>query len=434
MSGGGQSHNKSEDAPDSVSDNASDKQVLRSTQDDSRFEQGDRLLKGMLALYLVAVAVATLQRGILGTENNFAIFRWAFEHLRLGQDLYSFHPGQHDDQFKYSPTFALLFAPFAPWPFAIGLTLWNATSAAAVWYAVTRLLPPRQAAWALGLAFVEVLTCLQRAQSNALCAALIILAFIAFERGQLWRASAAIATGAFVKIFPLAALAFALWQRRIVRFSVVFVAVMAGFLALPLVVTSPTRLIAQYASWRATEAHDADELQFDCVQCAAKVDGGGLYGGVMQQLRFWTGAAIPNWPVQLAGTLLLLLPIALRWRDRDDPAFRRLVLCSLLVYVVIFNHQSESPSFVIAMLGVTIWWASGARTRWQTTWMVLTVLIVSLAYSDLMPGQIRSELFGRYRLKTVPCLLAWLAMQWELWRGAPTVPTRPTPPAVPLVA
>jgi hypothetical protein len=404
-----------------------EKRVLRVAQDDNG-------VKWMLALYLVAVAVATVQRGILGIENNFAIFRWAFVHLQHGQDLYAFYPGQHDDQFKYSPTFAVLFAPFALWPFAIGLTLWNATSAVAVWYAVTKLLPPRQAVWALGLAFIEVLTCLQRAQSNALCAAVIILAFIALERGQLWRASIAIATGAFVKIFPLAALAFALWQRRIIRFAFVFVAVMAGFVALPLAVTSPTRLIEQYASWRATEAHDADELEHDCVQCAAKVDGGGLYGGVMQQLRFWTGAPVPNWPVQLAGTILLLLPIVLRWRDRDDPAFRRLVLCSLLVYVVIFNHQSESPSFVIAMLGVTIWWASSARTRWQTTCLVLTVLIVSIAYSDIVPGQIRSEVFGRYRLKTVPCLLAWLAMQWELWRGAPALPSPAPPPAASLAA
>ncbi len=407
-----------------------EKQVLRFAQDDSgvRSAQEERGVWWMLALYLVAVAVATVQRGVLGTENNFAIFRWAFEHLRLGQDLYAFYPGQHDDQFKYAPTFALLFAPFAPWPFAIGLTLWNATSAVAVWYAVTRLLPPRQAVWALGLAFVEVLTCLQRAQSNALCAALIILAFVAFERGTLWPAALAIATGAFVKIFPLAALAFALWERRVVRFALIFVAVTAGLAVLPLTVTSPARLAEQYASWRATEAQDAAELQYDCLQCAEKVDGAGLYGGVMQQLRFWTGAPIPNWPVQLAGTLLLLLPIALRWRDRGDAAFRRVFLCSLLVYVVIFNHQSESPSFVIAMLGVTIWWASSARTRWQTACLVITVLIVSIAYSDIVPGQLRAELFARYRLKTVPCMLAWAAMQWELWRGAPVLPDAPAAP------
>ncbi|MBI3790872.1 MAG: DUF2029 domain-containing protein [Gemmatimonadetes bacterium] len=251
---------------------------------------------------------------------------------------------------------------------------------------------------------------------------------MALERGQVWRAAVAIATGTFVKLFPLAAVAFGVWQRRTWRFALAMAVVLAGFLALPLAVTSPARLVAQYASWRATEAHDADELQYDCLECVKRVDGAGLYGGVMQQLRFWTGSPVPNWPVQVVGTLLLLLPLAWRWKDRDDAAFRRVFLCSLLVYVVIFNHQSESPSFVIAMLGVTIWWAQSARTRWQTTVMVLTVLFVSVAYSDIVPGSWRSEFFGRYRIKTVPCTLAWLAMQWELWRGAPA------PGAAPAVA
>lgn len=388
-----------------------------------------RALRWVAALYVIAVVVATVQRGGLlpgGLENNFAIFRWAPTHLRLGQDLYAFWPGQHDDQFKYSPTFAFLFTPYAPWPFALGLTLWNATSAYAVWHAVTRLLPPRAAAWGLGLAFVEVLTNLQRAQTNALCAALIILAFLAIEREQPWRAAVAIAAGTFIKLFPLAAVAFGAWSRRAWRLAVAVPAVLVAFAALPLVVTSPARLAEQYRSWRATEARDADELQFDCLSCVKRVDGAGLYGGVMQQLRFWTGLPVPNWPVQLAGTVLLLLPLAWRWRDRGDAAFRRVFLSSLLVYCVIFNHQSESPSFVIAMLGVTTWWAGSARTRWQTTVMVLVVLFVSVAYSDLVPGTWRSEFFGRYRIKTVPCLLAWIAMQWELWRGAP-MPAPPVP-------
>ena len=383
--------------------------------------RGVAAIRWMLALYLVAVAVATVQRGVLGTENNFAIFRWAFLHLVDGQDLYAAYPGQHDDLFKYSPTFAFLFAPFVPWPFAIGLTLWNATNAVGVWYAVTRLLPPRAAAWALGLAFIEILTNVQRAQSNALCAAAIILAFVALERGHLWRAAIAIGVGAFVKLFPLAALAFAVWERRVLRFAAIVAVVLTTLAALPATVAGTSQLAAQYASWRAIEAHDADDLQFDCLQCPeTRVDGAGLYGGVMQQLRFWAGAPVPNWPVQLAGTLLLLLPLAARWRQRDDPAFRRRFLSSLLVYVVIFNHQSESPSFVIAMLGVAIWWADSARTRWQTAILLFVVLGVSVAYSDLVPGVLRVEL-ARYRVKTVPCLVAWLAMQWELWRGAPTL-------------
>ena len=387
-----------------------------------------RLLRLMLALYLLAVLVATVQRGILGIENNFAIFRWSFFHLVQGVDLYAPAPGQFDDLFKYSPTFALLFGPFAPWPFAIGLTLWNAANAIGVWYAVTRLLPPRQAAWALGLSFIEVLTTVQRAQSNALCAASIILAFVWMRRGWQGRAAAAIALGAFVKVFPLAALAFALWERRVVRFAAIFAAVFALFAAAPLAVTSPARLAGQYASWRATEATDATALEGECVHCPQeRYAGGALYAGVMQQVRIWTGWPVPNWPIQLVGTLILLLPLATRWKDRDDEDLRRRFLCSMLVYVVIFNHQSESPSFVIAMLGIAIWWAMSPRTWWRTAIVVLTVFVVSIGYSDAMPEWARQEVFTRYRLKTVPCAIAWVAMQLELlgWIHVAPLPFAP---------
>ncbi|MBI2797520.1 MAG: DUF2029 domain-containing protein [Gemmatimonadetes bacterium] len=390
-----------------------------------------RLLRVMLALYLVAVLVATVQRGILGIENNFAIFRWSFFHLVQGVDLYAPAPGQFDDLFKYSPTFALLFAPFAPWPFAVGLTLWNAMNAVGVWYAVTRLLPPRQAAWALGLSFIEVLTTVQRAQSNALCAASIILAFVWLRRGWQARAAAAIALGAFVKIFPLAAIAFALWERRRTRFAAIMVATLLLFGAVPLVATTPARLAAQYRSWVAIERQDARDLESECVHCPQKrYDGGGLYAGVMQQVRIWTGRPMPNWPVQLAGTLILLLPLAVRWKDRDNEDLRRRFLCSMLVYVVIFNHQSESPSFVIAVLGIAIWWAMSPRTPWRTALACLTVFVVSIGYSDAMPEWARQEVFTRYRLKTVPCTIAWIAMQLELLGWIHVDPLPPAPRSV----
>ena len=382
---------------------------------------GARWLRAMLVLYVIAVVVATLQRGgvIDAVENNFRIFRWAYFNLVSGVDLYAAHPVQHDDLFKYSPTFALFFAPIAPLPFWLGLTIWNAANALGVWWAVTRLLPVRQSALVLTLSLVEVLTAVQRAQSNALVAALIILAFIAFQRGHLVRAALAIGAGAFIKIFPLAMLMFGLFERRVVRFALIFVGVMVALAALPLVVTTPAKLAGQYASWRAVEASDAGDLVNECVHCKRDFyAGGALYGGVMQQLRMWTGQPIPNWPVQLVGTLLLLLPMAVRRRDWGDVDFRRRLLTSLLVYVVIFNHQSESPSFVIAMVGIAIWYATSARTWWHTALMALTVFVVSIGYSDLMPAWVRGEIFARYRLKTVPCVMVWGVMQWELlWPG-----------------
>ena len=79
-------------------------------------------------------------------SGNFEIFRTASRHLLSGQDLYAEYPAEHTDRFKYSPTFALLFAPFAwlPWPLAL-LPLERAQRDSLLFVAVERVLPARRA-------------------------------------------------------------------------------------------------------------------------------------------------------------------------------------------------------------------------------------------------------------------------------------------------
>ena len=71
------------------------------------------LRRGIAALWVIAVIAATVQQGITHQNNNFLIFRAASLHLLHGQDLYAAYPALHFDFYKYSPSFALLFLPFA---------------------------------------------------------------------------------------------------------------------------------------------------------------------------------------------------------------------------------------------------------------------------------------------------------------------------------
>lgn len=334
-------------------------------------------------------------------RGNFEIFRAASRHLVTGDDLYAHYPDALQDQFKYSPAFALLFAPFAwlPWPLA--LFLWSALNALVLFVAVERLLPPRAALLALAALLLEVVRAMQNAQSNALVAGLIILAFVALERGRAWRAAFAVALGAAVKIFPLAALTFAVPRRRTLRTGLAAAVIGALLLVLPLLVTSPATLAAQYRSWHAIESLDTGQRWFS----------------VMELVHRWTGADWPNWTVQLVGTVALLAPLALR-RDRwDDLAFRRLYLCSLLGYVVLFNHQAERASFVIAFAGMAIWFASEPRTAWRTALFGAAFITMPLMSTLIpVPAVLKSPTAMVYRL-TVPTLAVWLVMQWQLWRG-----------------
>ena len=386
-----------------------------------------RARRSILALYLASAVFVTVQQGVLGRSNNFSVFRAASTNLLAHHDLYAAHPDQHFDYYKYSPTFALLFAPLAALPFAPALLIWSLVNSLLLWYAVRRLLPDRQATLALALVYLEMLFALQYTQSNGLVTALIVLAFLALEEGRQLRAALLVGLDVYIKIFPLGAAVLALFHRRRWRFVALLAAVGVGLALLPLVVIPPHELVAQYRSWWTIEASDA-----------GRVNRG---DSVMQYLYQWLGVDWPHWPVQLAGTLALLAPLALgreRWSDR---AFRLRFLCSLLLYLVLFNHQSERASFVIAYTGLFVWYAASEPDRVRNAIALLGVAALVLQDVQLVPWVVHNAL-GRYRVKGIPCLMAWIVMQAELlgWRPwsprshGPEVGQAHVPPPEPLAS
>ena len=352
------------------------------------------------ALWLAAVAAATMQQGVSHQNNNFLIFRAASQHLLHGRDLYAAYPAEHFDFYKYSPTFALLFLPFALPPFAVAMALWNALNAGALYAAIGAVLPRRAAIAARAIVFLDMLGSLQNVQSNALVAALIILTFAAYERRHTVLGSLATAVGTNIKVFPLAGASFAIFHPRKLRVAVALIVSLGALALLPLLVTSPSTLAAQYASWRSIETTDALERGFSL-----------MYHVQLVFRRDW-----PNWPFQLLGVALLLAPV-LAGRERwGEWGFRRSYLCSVLVFCVLFNHQSESPTFVIPAAGVALWFASlDRRTPWRWALFLLFAVGTVLASSDAMPRWLQEHLFDPYRLKTIPLLLVWVEMQRQLW-------------------
>jgi hypothetical protein len=361
-----------------------------------------------LLIYLLSALAVAVQRTLFTPENNFLILRTSSLHLVTGQDLYAAYPAIHRDFFKYSPTFAFLWAPFAVLPPVPGYMLWAAACVSALYAGITRALLPSQAVVALALSWLAVFGDLQRSQSNALCAGLMILAWAGLERGNQWRPAMAIAAATFVKLFPIAAVALTVFHKRKVRFGVICALVLVAGVALPLLVTSPTTLAMQYKSWFRIESRDAIPL--------ARYGTGGadLYAGLMGQFRVWWGVRWPNWPAQMAGVVILMVPLALRRRWWDRRQFRVLFLASMLVFCVLFNHQAESPSYSIAIIGASIWYAVSERTWWRTALISACIVIVNVASTDLMPRTWYREWYVPYLVKTIPLIPLWIVMQLEL--------------------
>jgi hypothetical protein len=102
-----------------------------------------------------------------------------------------------------------------------------------------------------------------------------------------------------------------------------------------------------------------------------------------------------------------------RWGEWQ---FRRLYVCSVLLFCLIFNHKAESPTFVIGVAGAAIWFASLDR-RSRRDWALLGVIVVFtiLSSSDAMPIVLQRNLFDPYRLKVIPLILLWAVLQGRLW-------------------
>ena len=90
------------------------------------------------------------------------------------------------------------------------------------------------------------------------------------------------------------------------------------------------------------------------------------------------------------------------------------MLVSVLLWVVVFNHKAESPTFVIAFTGAALWYITSSRSGWETALFVAALLLTSLSPTDLFPAVVRREVIVPYALKALPCLLIWLVVVWEM--------------------
>lgn len=353
--------------------------------------------------FAVIAFAASVHRLLLGSGsfNNYTIFEYSWKHLLDNVNLYVAYPEEHYDLYKYSPTFAFLMAPFWMLPRCLGLIVWNMLNMLAPVWAISKLnLQQKQKNLILFLVFIELLSSVQNAQSNGLMLGLMIGAFAYFEKGKPVVGMLLICFGFYIKLFAAVAAVLLLFYPNKLKSIVagaVFVVVLA---ALPLTVISWDQLIGQYNNWLVLLGNDpAHELNFSIMTLAERAFG--LHAGDVWFL--------------IPGMLLLLLPLV-RLNQYSSFSFRLHYLCSLLIWVVIFNHKAESPTYCIALVGIAIWYIINEKTTARNVLMILAFLLVALSPTDLFPPYIRIHFIQPYSLKALMPVIIWLMISWDLMR------------------
>ena len=377
------------------------------------FWKDTRFIWAAYVLAAVAVSVQKLTQG--GREGgytsyeNYVIFKNAFPHFVQGLNPYAAFPAEQWDLFKYSPAFALFMAPFAALPDWLGLPLWNLLNALVLLAAILKLpvLTDNQRVFMAWLVYIELITSMQNSQSNGLTAGLMLWVFIAFERDKAWQAAGYVACSAFIKIFGIFAAILALLYPNRWKFSAWLAAWTVFLTLIPVLGASPSHLRQVYEWWWELLRNDHE----------ASV---GL--SVQGWLQTWFGWMPSKTGVTLAGLVIFLLSVFAVYRApstvyRLPSTVQSTLACaSLLIWVVIFNHKAESPTFVIAMCGVALWWCTAEKKLWEKVLLWVTFVLVSLSPTDIFPSGVRREIVQPYVLKAVPCIVIWCVITWKMLR------------------
>lgn len=368
-------------------------------------------------LWVILAVVAAITKGGLSGDklNNFQIFRYVYYHLVDFKSLYALYPAEYGDCNHYGPVFSIIIAPFALMPQFLGLISWLLFLGAMLYVAILKLpLPINHSGKILIFWFVsnEVLSSMQMAQFNIAVAALLIGAYIAIRKGRTGWAAFFIWISALTKIYGILGLVVFFFTDKKLRFIGWNIAWAAILFALPMIISSPEYVLSQYAEW-ATSLSDKNAMN---VAVGFNTQSNYYQNiSVLGMIHRITQLAFSDMYILLPAALLYLLPLA-RTSQYRFHGYQYGMIASSLMCIILFSTGSESSGYIIAMLGVAIWYvtAPGERTTTDTALLIFALILGSFGTSDLMPSVIKRGFIRPYSLKALPVLLVWLKLIWEL--------------------
>ncbi len=348
----------------------------------------------IFGVYAVAALYVSLTTVFRNGSNNYSIFYYSLEHLINGQSLYNTYPAQYGDHYHYAPSFAGIFSPIFALPYNLGLFLWHFLFTGIWVYAIWQMpFTRRQKVLAYWFVLQELYTSIGNSQTNPLIAAIPLFAFLAFERKAPFWAAFFIMFGFSVKIYSLVGAAMFLLYPQKGRF-LGYLVLWGVLLALPgLLFTSPEKLVWQYDLWvkQLLIKSDHDKWANNSIHILTH--------------RF-ISPDVPT-PVIIGLGITLFCTVYARYKRFAETHYKMLLLASVLIFQVIFNPASESPTYIIAVTGVMIWWFYGPKTALDRALLITCFALTILSPTDIFPPYLRQEIFRPYGIKAIPCVLIW---------------------------
>ena len=324
-------------------------------------------------LWFIAAIVPVLLKYFKSGVNNYWIFKGVFWHTIQQLPLYIPYPEEYTDTNHYGVFFSAIIAPFAVLPDFLGVTLWVLFNAF-ILYVVLRKLPLRMKSIIIIMLISvhELYGASDMQQFNTGITALIVLSYILIEKGKEQWGTLSIVTGFLTKIYGIVGLAFFPFSKNKFRFiwsGLLWLGV--GF-ALPMLYSSPEYVISQYQDWMHSITEKNDENLFSIYQNISLI--GFLFKtGIYKANTIW---------IIFSGAILFAIPY-LRFSQYKYPLFRMQFLASVLLFLVLFSSGSESSTYIVAYIGIGIWYVTSPNpySKLKNILLILAIL-ASLSITD----------------------------------------------------
>jgi len=123
---------------------------------------------------------------------------------------------------------------------------------------------------------------------------------------------------------------------------------------------------------------------------------------------------ISNLVFLIPGAIVFMLPY-LRIKQYKHLPFQLMILASTLLFVVLFSSGSESPTYIIAVAGVMLWFLMQKNiSKIDIAILIFVIILTCFSFSDLFPKSVKENYIIKYSLKAVPCIVVWFRVMYEL--------------------
>ena len=95
--------------------------------------------------------------------------------------------------------------------------------------------------------------------------------------------------------------------------------------------------------------------------------------------------------------------------------FRLYLLCSVLLFTILFNTGTESPTFIIGVPAICLWYSLQEKTKWMNTIFIVAIFFSSFSYSDIFTPWLRTQIMMPYALKALGCFIVWVVIAVQIF-------------------